>query len=72
MHQTLDEEKQADEKLTEIAEWNVNQAAAQEAGEEEENEEDEEEEKVETEEELILYARFLLKVKTWKQIKLTR
>ena len=49
LHQTLEEEKQADEKLTEIAEWNVNQAAAQEAGEEEENEE---EEKVETEEEV--------------------
>ena len=49
LHQTLEEEKQADEKLTEIAEWNVNQAAAQEAGEGEENEE---EEKVETEEEV--------------------
>ena len=54
LHQTLEEEKQADEKLTEIAEWNVNQAAAQEAGEEdeeEENENDEEKEKVESEEE---------------------
>ena len=54
LHQTLDEEKQADEKLTEIAEWNVNQVAAQETGEEddEENENnEEEEEKVETEEE---------------------
>jgi len=52
LHQTLEEEKQADEKLTEIAEWNVNQAAAQEAGEEgEEEENDEEEEKVENEEE---------------------
>jgi ferritin-like metal-binding protein YciE len=53
LHQTLEEEKQADEKLTEIAEWNVNQAAAQEAGEEEEeeNDNDEEEEKVESEEE---------------------
>ncbi|HEY5969883.1 MAG TPA: ferritin-like domain-containing protein [Chitinophagaceae bacterium] len=51
LHQTLDEEKQADEKLTEIAEWNVNQAAAQEAGEEEEHEDEEEEEKVESEEE---------------------
>jgi len=52
LHQTLEEEKQADEKLTEIAEWNVNQAAAQEAGEEDEEEEnDEEEEKVENEEE---------------------
>ena len=30
LHQTLDEEKQADEKLTEIAEWQVNQAAEQE------------------------------------------
>ena len=27
LHQTLDEEKQADEKLTEVAEWHVNQAA---------------------------------------------
>ena len=27
LHETLDEEKQADEKLTEIAEWQVNQAA---------------------------------------------
>src|SRR6186997_120459 len=52
LHQTLEEEKQADEKLTEIAEWNVNQAAAQEAGEEgEEEENDEEDEKVENEEE---------------------
>ena len=54
LHQTLEEEKQADEKLTEIAEWNVNQAAAQEAGEEdeeEENDNEEEEEKVETEKE---------------------
>ena len=54
LHQTLEEEKQADEKLTEIAEWNVNQAAAQEAGEEEEEEEndnEEEEEKVDSEEE---------------------
>jgi len=52
LHQTLEEEKQADEKLTEIAEWNVNQAAAQEAGEEgEEEEENEEEEKVESEDE---------------------
>jgi len=54
LHQTLEEEKQADEKLTEIAEWNVNQAAAQEAGEEdeeEENDNEEEEEKAETEKE---------------------
>src|SRR5258705_533059 len=40
----------ADEKLTEIAEWNVNQAAANETEEEEEND-DNKEEKVETEEE---------------------
>jgi ferritin-like metal-binding protein YciE len=51
LHQTLDEEKQADEKLTEIAEWNVNQAAAQEAGEEDDDEDSEEEEKVESDEE---------------------
>lgn len=44
LHKTLEDEKQADEKLTEIAEWNVNQAAQQETS-------DEEEEKVETEEE---------------------
>ena len=31
LHLTLDEEKQADEKLTEIAEWHVNQAAEKEA-----------------------------------------
>ena len=31
LHQTLDEEKQADEKLTEVAEWHVNQAAEKEA-----------------------------------------
>lgn len=30
LHQTLEEEKQADEKLTEIAEWNVNMAAEKE------------------------------------------
>ena len=30
LHQTLDEEKQADEKLTEVAEWYVNQAAEKE------------------------------------------
>lgn len=55
LHQTLEDEKQADEKLTEIAEWSVNQAAAQEAGEEseddEENEDSEEKEKVESEDE---------------------
>ncbi len=31
LHKTLDEEKQADEKLSEIAEWKVNQAAEKEA-----------------------------------------
>ena len=31
LHQTLEEEKQADEKLTEIAEWSVNKAAEKEA-----------------------------------------
>lgn len=53
LHQTLEEEKQADEKLTEIAEWNVNKAATHEkaSNEENDNEEEEEEEKVETEEE---------------------
>ena len=52
LHKTLDDEKQADEKLTEIAEWNVNQAAQQETGDEEESDnEEEEEEKVESEEE---------------------
>ena len=45
LHQTLEEEKQADEKLTEIAEWNVNQAAAQEAGEEDEEENEDNEER---------------------------
>ena len=30
LHQTLDEEKQADEKLTEVAEWHVNQEAEKE------------------------------------------
>lgn len=52
LHKTLEDEKQADEKLTEIAEWNVNQAAQQETSDEEEDDnEEEEEEKVETEEE---------------------
>ena len=50
LHQTLEDEKQADEKLTEIAEWNVNQAATQEIGEKEEDENSEEEKTVETEE----------------------
>ena len=54
LHKTLEDEKQADEKLTEIAEWNVNKAAQQETGDEEEenDNEEEEEEKVETEEEV--------------------
>jgi len=30
LHQTLDEEKQADEKLTEVAEWHVNLEAEKE------------------------------------------
>jgi len=54
LHQTLQDEKQADEKLTEIAEWNVNQAAEKETQEEEEAEEedsDEGKETVEAEEE---------------------
>jgi ferritin-like metal-binding protein YciE len=52
LHKTLDEEKQADEKLTEIAEWNVNKNAEQETANEEDNDnEEEEEEKVEAEEE---------------------
>ena len=52
LHQTLDDEKQADEKLTEIAEWNVNKAAQQETSDEEEDDNEEEEaEKVESEEE---------------------
>ena len=42
LHKTLDEEKQTDEKLTEIAEWHVNQAAQQENAEEEEENEEEE------------------------------
>ena len=56
LHQTLDEEKYADEKLTEIAEWQVNKQAQQEKGEaedesEDEDENDTEEEEVEQEEE---------------------
>jgi len=54
LHQTLEEEKQADEKLTEIAEWQVNQAAEKETGAKaEENDENEEQEveKVESGEE---------------------
>jgi ferritin-like metal-binding protein YciE len=44
LYQTLEEEKQTDEKLTEIAEWNVNQAATQEEGEEDDEEDDEDSE----------------------------
>ncbi len=51
LHQTLEEEKQADEKLTEIAEWNVNKAAEQEIADDQEDDNEEEEEKVEAEEE---------------------
>lgn len=50
LHQTLDEEKYADEKLTEIAEWQVNQQARQEKGE---NQESEDQDENETEEEEI-------------------
>lgn len=39
LHKTLDEEKQADEKLTEIAEWHVNQGAEQEEADHENQEE---------------------------------
>ena len=51
LHQTLDEEKHADEKLTEIAEWQVNQAAEQEQDESDDKSEGEEEEEVEEVEE---------------------
>jgi ferritin-like metal-binding protein YciE len=51
LHQTLDEEKQADEKLTEIAEWHVNQAAEQEDAEDEETEDESEEAEMEEKEE---------------------
>ncbi|TMI89138.1 MAG: ferritin-like domain-containing protein [Bacteroidetes bacterium] len=51
LYQTLEEEKQADEKLTEIAEWNVNQAATQEEGEEDEEEDDNEDEEEDNKEE---------------------
>jgi ferritin-like metal-binding protein YciE len=51
LHKTLDEEKQADEKLTEIAEWQVNQGAEQENDESEESEDESMEEEVEQEEE---------------------
>jgi len=44
LYQTLEEEKQTDEKLTEIAEWNVNQAATQEEGEDDDEEDDEDSE----------------------------
>jgi ferritin-like metal-binding protein YciE len=51
LHKTLDEEKHADEKLTEIAEWHVNQGAAQQEEKESEEEEDDEENENEMEEE---------------------
>jgi ferritin-like metal-binding protein YciE len=51
LHKTLDEEKQADEKLTEIAEWHVNKEAGQENEEGEESEDENQEEEVEQEEE---------------------
>ena len=51
LHKTLDEEKQTDEKLTEIAEWHVNQGAEQENEEGEESEDENQEEEVEQEEE---------------------
>jgi len=51
LHKTLDEEKQTDEKLTEIAEWHVNQAAQQEDAEDEESEDENQEEEVEQTEE---------------------
>ena len=51
LHKTLDEEKQTDEKLTEIAEWHVNQAAEQENTDDEENEDESQEEEIEQEEE---------------------
>jgi ferritin-like metal-binding protein YciE len=47
--QTLEEEKETDEKLTQIAEGNINQSAEQESDEDSE-EEDEEEKSEETEE----------------------
>jgi len=51
LHKTLDEEKQADEKLTEIAEWHVNQAAEQEDVEDDESEDENQEEEIEQKEE---------------------
>ena len=51
LHKTLDEEKQADEKLTEIAEWHVNMEAEQENVGEEENEKENQEEEIVQEEE---------------------
>lgn len=47
--QTLEEEKEADEKLTQIAEGNINQSAEQEADEESEDEDEEESEETEKE-----------------------
>ena len=52
LHKTLDEEKQADEKLTEIAEWHVNQPAKQESQGEEMESDDEEQEENESQEEV--------------------
>ena len=51
LQQTLDEEKETDERLTEIAEGNINQAAETEEDEESEDEEDNEEENEESEDE---------------------
>jgi ferritin-like metal-binding protein YciE len=51
LHKTLDEEKQTDEKLTEIAEWHVNQGAQQEDAGDEENEDETENEEEEIEQE---------------------
>jgi ferritin-like metal-binding protein YciE len=52
LHKTLDEEKYADEKLTEIAEWHVNKEAQQEAGEKDDEEEETEDESESEEEEV--------------------
>ncbi len=50
LEQTLEEEKETDEKLTMIAEGNINQSAGQEEEEEESDEEESESEEEETEE----------------------
>jgi len=52
LHRTLDEEKYADEKLTEIAEWHVNKEAKREEGEKEDDEEENEDESENEEEEV--------------------